>query len=93
MGELVECKVVGGRSCAEAVVSFEFYCVGWCAQPVSGHPHPLVGLVLTYRMLEGVLVREDTIIDWNDVHVVGSFGGNVCDGGGPHLRCCIYPVW
>ena len=26
-GEQVECRVVGGRSCVEAVVGFEFYCM------------------------------------------------------------------
>ena len=32
-------------------------------------------------MLDGVLVWENTIIDGNDVHVVGPLGGDSGDGG------------
>ena len=34
-GEQVECRVVGGRSCVETIVGFEFYCVDWCAHPIN----------------------------------------------------------
>ena len=34
-GEQLECRVVGGRSCVEAIVGWEFYFVDWCAHPIN----------------------------------------------------------
>ena len=48
-------RVEGGVSCVEAIVSFEFYCVGGCAQIINGQGRFFRGAMSTLEMQVNVL--------------------------------------